>query len=62
MFKKLIEYLQQVSEEFKKIKYPERKEVITMSVGVIIAVFVIGLFCLSVDWFFVTFINWAVLS
>ena len=62
MFKKLIEYFNQVVEEFKKIKYPERKEVTAMSVGVVMAVFAIGLFCLSVDWLFVTFVNWAVLS
>ena len=62
MFKKLIEYLQQVAEEFKKIKYPERKEVITMSVGVVLAIIVIGLFCILVDWVFVTLVNWAVLG
>ena len=61
MFKKLINYLYQVSEEFKKIKYPEKKEIITMSIGVLVAIFVIGLFCLSIDWLFITFINWAVL-
>ena len=61
MFKKLINYLYQVSEEFKKIKYQEKKEIITMSIGVLVAIFVIGLFCLSIDWLFITFINWAVL-
>jgi preprotein translocase SecE subunit len=61
MFKKFINYLYQVAEEFKKIKYPEKKEIITMSIGVLVAIFVIGLFCLSIDWLFITFINWAVL-
>ena len=61
MFKKLTNYLYQVAEEFKKIKYPEKKEIITMSIGVLVAIFVIGLFCLSIDWIFITFINWAIL-
>jgi preprotein translocase SecE subunit len=61
MFKKLMDYFRQVAEEFKKIKYPEKKEIITMSVGVLIAIFTIGLFCLLIDWMFITFINWAIL-
>ncbi len=61
MFKKLITYFHQVIEEFKKIKYPDKKEIITMSVGVIVAIIVIGLFCLFIDWLFITFINWAIL-
>ena len=61
MFKKLTNYFYQVAEEFKKIKYPEKKEIITMSIGVLVAIFVVGLFCLSIDWLFITFINWAIL-
>ncbi len=62
MIIKLGDYLKQVLEEFKKIKYPERKEVVAMSIGIVIAIFIIGLFCLSIDWVFVTFINFAILS
>jgi preprotein translocase SecE subunit len=57
MLSHIIAYFKRILEEVQKIKFPERKEVTSMSLGVVGVIFVCGLFFYTIDFLSLIIIN-----